>query len=189
MTLDEFLSWEDGTDTRYELWGGEIVAIAPPMPNQGRLASALIRELGAALRGHAPRAVYSAAGIARGDRNDTCYVADIAVSSEWLRPEDRLIREPVLIVEVLSRSTAATDRQIKLPDYRSIPSVREVLLIDSEGVFAEVQRRDGDRWITEIVRGSDAALTLVSIPATMSMAQLYDGIPLPEPRRPAATPG
>lgn len=189
MTLDEFLSWDDGTDTRYELRGGAIVAMAPPMPRHGDLASRLILEIGTALRGRMPCRVYSEAGIARPDRDDAFYVADIAVSCTPLRAEDRLIRDPILVVEVLSSSTAATDRQIKLPDYRSIPSVREILLIDSESLFAEVQRREGDRWITEIVRGSDAALTLASIPATISMAELYDGIPLPEPRRPAAAPG
>jgi Uma2 family endonuclease len=133
--------------------------------------------------------VYSEVGIARLDRNDTFYVADIAVSCEPLRPDDRLLREPVLIVEGLSPSTAATDRQVKVPDYRSIPSVNEILLIDSESAFAEVQRRDGDRWITEIVRGTEAALTLASVSATLSMAELYEGIPLPEPRNPAVPTG
>ena len=33
MTVDEFLQWEDGTDTRYELVNGFVVAMAPPMPN------------------------------------------------------------------------------------------------------------------------------------------------------------
>src|SRR5438045_6425727 len=123
MTLDEFLGWEDGTDTRYELWGGEIVAMAPPMPRHGDLASRLIIELGVALRGRAPCRIYSEAGIARLDRTDTCYGADIAVSCEPPRPDDRLIREPILIVEVLSPSTAATDRQVQLPDYRSSAGV------------------------------------------------------------------
>ncbi len=30
MTLDEFLHWDDGTETRYELIGGFPVAMAPP---------------------------------------------------------------------------------------------------------------------------------------------------------------
>ena len=29
MTLDEFLAWDDGTDRRYELWGGGVTAMAP----------------------------------------------------------------------------------------------------------------------------------------------------------------
>jgi len=71
MTLDEFLSWDDGTDTRYELWGGVVTAMAPPMPLHGRLVSRLITALSNALRGRAPCDVYSEAGVIRPDRNDT----------------------------------------------------------------------------------------------------------------------
>ena len=94
-------------------------------------------------------------------------------------------RNPVLIVEVLSPSTAAIDRQIKVPDYRRIPSVIEIVLIDSESAFAEVHRREGDRWITEMMRGIDAALALNSVPLTILLSELYEGIPLPEPPVPA----
>ncbi|MBV8335998.1 MAG: Uma2 family endonuclease [Alphaproteobacteria bacterium] len=45
MTLEEFLYWDDGTDTRYELWGGVVTAMAPPMPRHGRLAAAVTGEL------------------------------------------------------------------------------------------------------------------------------------------------
>jgi Uma2 family endonuclease len=185
MTLDEFLVWEDGTDTRYELWGGTVVAMPPPMPRHGRLAAALIAELRTALRARPVCGVYSEAGIALPDRSDTFYVADLAVSCEPLRAEDRLIRNPVLIVEVLSPSTNVSDRQLKLADYRDIPSVEEILLIDSQSMFAEVHRRAGDRWITEIPRGPEATLALNSLPLTIALSELYAGMPLPEPRLPA----
>jgi Uma2 family endonuclease len=146
VTLGEFLSWDDGTDTRYELWDAVVVATAPPMARHGRPALALGGELRAALRSRPPCGAFSEAGIALPDRNDTFYVADIAVTCQPLRAEDRLISNPVLIVEVLSPSTAAADGQIKIPDYRRIPSVQEILLIDSESAFA-VHGREGDRWI------------------------------------------
>ena len=185
MTLDEFLSWDDGTDTRYELWGGVVTAMAPPMPLHGRLVSRLITALSNALRGRAPCDVYSEAGVIRPDRNDTFYVADIAVSCETLSADDRLLRGPMLIVEVLSPSTSSSDRQLKLADYRSIPSVQEILLIDSQSMFAEVHRRDHAHWIMEILRGRDATLALNSVPATISMSELYNDIPLPEKADPS----
>jgi Uma2 family endonuclease len=188
MSVDEFLRWEDGTDTRYQLVGGFVVAMAPPAPGHGRLAARLAGMIDAALRARRPCGVQSEAGIARLDRNDTCYIADLAVTCERLRADDRLIRDPILIVEILSPSTAAFDRQTKVADYRRIPSVEEILLVDSESVFAEVLRREGDRWLTEIVQGAAAVLDLGSVPLSISMAELYEGIPLPEPRpRPAAT--
>jgi hypothetical protein len=45
MTLAEFLRWEDGTDTRYELLGGSPVAMAPPAIAHGILALRLGPEL------------------------------------------------------------------------------------------------------------------------------------------------
>ena len=137
--------------------------------------------------GRPPCRVFSEAGVALPDRNDTFYVADLAVICEPLRPEDRLIRNPVLIVEVLSPSTGAIDRQIKVPDYRRISSVMEILLIDSESAFAEVHRREGDRWITEMMRGLDALLALNSVPLTILLSEIYEGIALPELLTPAVS--
>ena len=85
----------------------------------------------------------------------------------------------------MSPSTAAIDRQIKVPDYRRISSVEEILLIDSESAFAEVHRREGDRWITEMMRGLDATLALNSVPLTILLSEPYEGIPLPDPLAPA----
>ncbi|MGD9617203.1 MAG: Uma2 family endonuclease [Alphaproteobacteria bacterium] len=182
MAVDEFLRWDDGTDTRYELVGGSAVAMAPPSPAHGRLALALGSEIRAALRTRPPCFVQSEAGIVRPDRDDTCYIADLAVSCEELRAEDRMTRQPILIVEVLSPTTSNFDRQTKVADYRQIPSVREILLIDSQTMFAEILRRDGDRWITEIVQGPAGILSLSSVPLGIRMSDLYEGIPLPDRR-------
>ena len=182
MTVDEFLRWEDGTDTRYELVGGFAVAMAPPLRRHGILAFRLGGAIDSALRPRRPCSAQSEAGIVKPDSNDTCYIADLAVTCEPLRPDDRLIRDPILIVEILSPSTTAFDRQTKVPDYRRIASVQEILLVDSESVFAEILRREGDHWITEIVQGPAATLSLSSVPLTIPMAELYDGIPVPEPR-------
>ena len=76
---------------------------------------------------------------------------------------------------------------MKVADYRQIASVSEILLIDSQRMFAEVLRREGDHWITEIVQGPAAALSLSSVPVTIAMSELYEGIPLPEPRPSQAT--
>jgi Uma2 family endonuclease len=93
-------------------------------------------------------------------------------------PRDQLIRDPVLIVEVLSPITAFYDRQVNVANYRRITSVEEILLIDSASIFAEVLRREGNRWIIEIVRGHEATLSLASIGLSVALANLYEGIHL-----------
>jgi Uma2 family endonuclease len=180
MTVDDFLRWEDGTDTRYELVEGLVVAMAPPAPRHGTLVLRLGGAIDAALRTRPPCAAHGEAGIVRPDRDDTFYVADIAVSCDRLQPDDQLIGNPILVVEILSPSTANFDRNTKVPDYRRIASIQEILLLDSATIFAEILRREGDRWITEIVQGPAAVLSLASVPLTISMAELYEGLPLPE---------
>jgi Uma2 family endonuclease len=180
MTLAEFLRWEDGTDTRYELLGGCPVAMAPPAIAHGILALRLGARIDAALRSRSPCFGQSEAGIARPDRNDTCYIADLAVTCTPPERGQQLLQDPLLIVEILSPGTALYDRQTKVSDYRRIPSVQEILLIDSASIFAEVLRREGDRWITEIVRGPQATLSLASIGLTVAMSELYEGIDLPD---------
>jgi Uma2 family endonuclease len=82
------------------------------------------------------------------------------------------------VVEVLSPGTERHDRRTKVPAYREIASLNEILLIDSEAAYAEVLRRDGDRWTVELLRGREAILHLTSVELRVSMAELYDGIEL-----------
>ena len=63
----------------------------------------------------------------------------------------------------------------KVPAYRDIETVEEVLLIDSESSFAEVLRRNGLYRVTDLVRGRDDILRLVSVDLAAPMAELYDG--------------
>ena len=186
MTVSEFLLWEDGTDTRYELLGGSPVAMAPPAMAHGILALRLGARIDAALRSRSSCFGQSEAGIVRPDRDDTCYIADLAVTCTPPERGQQLVRDPLLIVEILSPGTALFDRQTKVSDYRRIPSVEEILLIDSTSIFAEVLRREGERWITEIVCGPQATLSLVSIGLTVAMSDLYEGIDLPDPAAPTA---
>jgi Uma2 family endonuclease len=180
MTLDEFLRWDDGSDTRYELIGGFPVAMAPPAVAHGTLALRLGARIEAALAGRRPCHAMVEAGVARADRADTFFVADIAATCAPTEPGLQAIRDPFLIVEILSPSTERHDRRIKLPVYRQIDSVAEIVLIASDAMYAELHRRSGGQWITELLRGADAMLALQSVPTEFRLGELYDGIALPE---------
>jgi|SRR6516165_11040510 Uma2 family endonuclease len=115
MTLGEFLHWEDGTDTRYELIDGFPMAMAPPARAHGMLCARLAGAIDAALRSRRPCSAQTAAGIARPDRSDTCYVADVAVTCRPYQQGEQLVEDPILVVEVLSPGTERHDRRTKVP--------------------------------------------------------------------------
>lgn len=178
MTIDEFLDWQDGTDTRYELINGAPSAMAPPGRAHGILCATLAAMIHAGLRSRRPCRVHTEAGISRPGRDDTCYVADLAVSCRPHQRGDRLVQEPIVVVEILSPGTERHDRRAKVPAYRDIESVSEILLIDSEAAYAEIFRRSGSTWLIEIVRGQNADLYLSSVGLRVAMAELYEGIDL-----------
>jgi Uma2 family endonuclease len=182
MTLDEFLRWDDGTETHYELIGGFPVAMAPPAAAHRMIAMRLGARIDAGLANRRPCNAQSEAGIIRPDRADTYFEADVAATCERHEFGQQALREPFLIVEILSPSTERHDRRVKLPVYRQLATVQEILLIDSDGIYAELHRRAGAQWITEILRGADAMLSLASAGIEVRLSELYEGIELTAPK-------
>jgi Uma2 family endonuclease len=180
MTLDEFLRWDDGTETHYELIGGFPVAMAPPAEAHRMLAVRLVSRIDSALAGRRPCNAQFEAGVIRPDQADTYFVPDIAATCEGNAVGRQAIKDPFLIVEILSPSTERHDRRTKLPVYRQIATVQEILFIASDGFYAELHRRSGAQWITEILRGADARVALTSVGIEIALAELYDGIALPD---------
>ncbi len=180
MTLDEFLRWSDGTDTHYELISGLPVAMAPPAEVHRALAVRLVSRIDGALASRRPCNAQIEAGIIRADRADSYFEADIAASCVPIEFGRQAIESPFLVIEILSPGTERHDRRVKLPIYRQISSVQEIVLVASDSRYAEVHRRAGAQWITEIIRGREALLVLTSVPIQVAFADLYDGIDLPE---------
>jgi Uma2 family endonuclease len=172
-TLDEFLAFDDGSDTRYELFQGEIVAMAPPARAHVILTGRLARIVGSALK--PPCEVGTEAGIVPADHADSWYQADLVVTCSPGSPDDPFIAEPVVVIEVLSPSTAATDYLRKLPDYRAIPSVRHILLISSTEPKVEHWRRTGNGWNVRDL-GAEDTLRLEELGVAIGLRALYDGI-------------
>lgn len=176
MTLEEFLRWDDGTETHYELIGGFPVAMAPPAEVHRVLAVRLVTRIDGALSARRPCNAQVEAGVIRPDRADTYFEADIAASCAPIEIGRQAIRDPFLIVEILSPSTERHDRRVKLPAYRQMETVQEILLVASDERYAELHRRAGKRWITEILRSDEARISLISVGVEIAIADLYEGI-------------
>jgi Uma2 family endonuclease len=170
MTVAEFLDWDDGTDTRYELIDGRPVAMAPVSASHSIIVVNLSHALRASLK--APCYAGGEAGVERPDHDDTFYEADIVVSCTPVTPGTAVIPNPVVVIEVLSPSTVEHDRGRKAYDYRRIESVQEIVLVASEQRHIVIWRRRGTKWEVEDLIG-DAALELEAVGVTISLAAIY----------------
>ncbi|MGE0258790.1 MAG: Uma2 family endonuclease [Alphaproteobacteria bacterium] len=175
LTLDEFLLWDDGTDTRYELISGCPVAMAPGMEDHGVLAARLAARLENALISRRPCRAIAEAGILDPDRADTFFVVDIGVTCAPREPRRQYMQDPMLLVEILSPSTERRDRKVKVPAYQRIPSVQEILLVDSDSRYAEIHRRQGEQWIIQIINKPEGTIPLASVGIEIPMSELYEG--------------
>lgn len=79
---------------------------------------------------------------------------------------------PVLVVEVLSPSTGQDDRWRKVADYRTLPSVEEILVLFSDERRVEIQRRTPDGWRVEDLIGK-AEIKVSCCDAPIPLAWIY----------------
>ena len=148
MTAEEFLAWDKTQTLRHEFMRGEIFAMAGGEDRNNTAAGNLYVALRAHLRGSPCRAYQSDVKL-RVDAADCYFYPDVMVTCSAADLEDRLIkREPVLVVEVLSASTAAFDRGEKFAAYRASPKLTEVLLVDVQRRRCDLYRKGADGlWV------------------------------------------
>lgn len=175
MTLEEFLVWDDGTDTRYELIAGCPMAMAPGMEDHGVLAARLAARLENALISRRPCRAIAEAGVLDPDRADTFFVVDIGVTCAPREGGRQYMQDPILLVEILSPSTERHDLKVKVPAYQRIPSVQEILLADSDSRYSEIYRRQGEQWIIQIANEPHGTIPLASAGIEIAMSELYEG--------------
>jgi len=176
ITVAEFQDMDFGDERRWELIDGVPVAQAYPAPAHSAVQAALAVEIGGALRSRRSTCrVLTEAGIRPAfDPTHNYRVADVAVTCEPYDRDARETREPVLLVEVLSPSNEAEQRA-KLHVYAAMPSVREILFIDSREPRAELHRRDADgRWPDgPTVLTGDDPVVLETVDLTVPLSDLY----------------
>lgn len=174
ITPSEYLLGEsDRSDgIRYEYVNGKVYAMAGASRNHNRLCGKLFNRLFNHLEG-SPCEVFQSdmkVGISTQDER-YFYYPDIQVSCEE-ENDQYYNRSPCLIIEVLSTSTARTDRTEKLHAYQQIPSLQEYLLCSQDSPSIERHRRDND-WSTEYFSGGDI-ITLRSVGMELQVDDIYE---------------
>jgi Uma2 family endonuclease len=168
MTVDEFLSWAEGKEGRWELHDGVPVMISsaePVMMSPERAAHIRTKFRAAkALDGGVtaaglPCEVFTDGMAIRIDARTT-YEPDASVACGFPVPPDAIeIDNPVIVVEVLSPSTAAIDHGRKLSGYFSLTSVQHYLILDPDRrVVIHHKRGSGEAIETRVLTDGAARL-------------------------------
>lgn len=146
MSADAFLAWEDDQpdERRFELVGGEIVAMSPERAGHRRAKFRATSALDAAIRarGLDCEALIDSLNVRVAD--DAVYKPDVIVCcGPPLSDDATIVADPVIVVEVLSPSTRQVDTGAKLKGYLSLPSVRHYLILNPKDRSIIHHRRAG----------------------------------------------
>lgn len=175
MTTAEFLCWTgDGTDTKYHLVDGRLVAEPPKTTTHGRIQANIAFLLSAKLRNSPCRAITEAAVVPRVAAEMNTRVPDLAVTCSPDIPGEIGLTDPVLVIEILSAGNKSKTWS-NVWAYASIPSVREILILSSWSIEARLLRRGDDgAWPEKAdVILSDGSITLSSLDMAFLLRDAY----------------
>lgn len=179
MTPEEFFAWQLDQEERYELVDGVPVPLRGMTGASDAHDAVAVNILGLLwnqLRGGPCRVATADTAVRtsiRGIRRP-----DVTVECA---PIDRTSYEahaPKLVVEVLSPSTRQMDRIRKVEEYKRLPTLTGIMLVEPGLAQVLVLRRDGAEWRDEAYAGLHAVVPLPEIGASLTLRDLYEGVPL-----------
>jgi Uma2 family endonuclease len=175
LSVDAFLTWNAPMGSQWQLVDGTPQAMAPASPAHGAIqseTSGLIRDHLAAK--NSPCFVVTAPGVIPRVQSDiNLRIPDLAVTCSPGPAGDKALRDPVLIIEILS-ATSRAETWMNVWSYTTIPSVQEIFVLHSEAIGADLLRRDSaGTWPERPQAITDGNLTLDSIGYTGPIAAFY----------------
>lgn len=173
---ETYLAWEAEQPEKHEYVDGEVFAMAGAGESHVTISLNVAMALRQHLKGSPCRTFMSDMKV-QVDTADCFFYPDVVVTCNPVDAQDPLVkREPQLIVEVLSPSTAAYDRGAKFSVYRQIGSLQEYVLIDTDTRATDVYRKGSDGlWVLHPFT-RDAAVVLASVALTLPASVLFDEV-------------
>lgn len=186
LTLAEFMAWEAKQEGKHEFERGRIVprivAMARGVTRHSRIANNIGGALFGRLRGSGCGA-HNSDQLVYCEETDEAFYPDVTIvcgPPETLRYGTlEAVTNPAVVIEVLSPTTEARDRGHKKEAYATIPSVREIVLVDASKPHVERYVRDerGWRWEATTRLASSVRILEFEIP----FDEIYDGVDFEEP--------
>lgn len=178
MTADDFLCWQETQDRRHELIDGVPVAMAGAKRGHDQVVVNMLVGLGRAPGGGDCRTFTSDTAI-RVSEFQVRY-PDLGVECGRIDRNDREARNPVMVVEVLSASTRAYDLMGKLEEYKSLTSLRDIVIVDTDAAsIMHWSRKDGDeRWFLERLVTIEQTLVISNLQARLPLSDIYADLDL-----------
>ena len=176
-TVEEYFELEENSEVRHEYHYGKLIEMAGETKNANEIASNCNRQLWLALRGKGYR-IFQGEVRTIVRLNKIYRYPDIIVAPASDNSDKRHVIFPELLIEVLSDSTANTDRHEKLKEYSAMPTVKYYLLIEQDEMRVEMYSRDDNGWRFSIFTEPSETIALTHLGCQLSLSDIYENIVL-----------
>jgi Uma2 family endonuclease len=179
VTPEEYLAAERLSETKSEYIDGVVYPMTGARLNHIQIVSNITVELAIQLRPRPCRVLQSELKI-RLQESRKFFYPDVTVLCDEPQFHDErrdIILNPLLVVEVLSKSTEAFDRGAKFQAYRTLESLKEYLLVSQETPLIEQYvRGDDGKWTLTTAAGLESSLALPSVECSLNLGAVYDKV-------------
>lgn len=175
----EYLKQERAAKDKHEYFNGEISALAGASLAHNRIEANVIGEMRSLLKDMGCEVLPSDIRVCTPARDAYMYPDAVIVCGkpEMVNRQFDTLKNPMVIFEILSPSTADHDRVKKFYYYRQIPSFREYILIDSLEPFVEMSLRQPDgSWKIDATSEPYRSIHVTSVDAWLPLEEIYRNV-------------
>lgn len=182
ISVEEYFEMEKHSEIRHEYYDGEVFAMAGTSLNHNEIIQNIAGVLRPIFRPKGCEILLQSVKLEvikhfyypYPDLMLTCDVEDIEA--------EYIIKNPTLIVEVLSKSSVLNDRVAKLRRYKNIPSLQYYLIVSQYDFLVESYSRvdDSTSWLYDVYENKNDIISFSKLDLKLSLSDIYEGIKMRE---------
>lgn len=181
-TYEAYLALEAESEIKYEFHDGYITAMAGGTPAHSQISGNVIWSLNDVIRRSGKTCIVHTSDLKVSiESTRRTYYPDVSVvcdSPSYSEKDPNALTNPILIIEILSESTAAFDRGAKFTHYRQIASLKEYVLVSQEEAVVDTYfRTENGLWDIQTISGISEMVELKSLNCSIAMSDIYRLVP------------
>jgi len=173
LSVGEYLALEEATHLKHEYVRGGVYPMAAVTARHNRIAINIVRTLSSAAERGPCQIFMSEMMLAAAD--DVFYYPDVMAVCGAVDLGATVVRDPCLVVEVTSPSTARYDKTEKLETYRGIASLKAYVIVEQAWRRVDRLWRDASgEWQHAII--ADGAVPIPCPETQLTLDKIYEGL-------------
>jgi Uma2 family endonuclease len=180
LSYSDYLNIEETTGIKHEYHNGAIVAMSGGTIEHSLISGNIFALLKNELKKKKQRCkpLNSDAKLHIEASNKFLYPDVMVVCGEFEKPKNEVssINNPIVIIEVLSKSTESYDRGDKFYFYRQIPSLQEYILIDQYKAMVDLHIKKSDLWEIKRIEGITQSIEIAALDIHLDFKDIYEDV-------------